>query len=138
MSASSSIKTVICNVCKRVKFVILNVSLHSVCNNGHRCRNKCTRKRVLRTCKVCVVPVHIRPLMSFPHTKSNRAHDKISKSKTNPGIVSADNHAVRNNFVDVFFWDRTDLTRNGLSLRPSLKSRTNKDYFLFISYGNLL
>ena len=29
----------------------------------------------------------------------------------------------------------TDLTRNGLSLRPSLKSRTNIDYFLFISYG---
>ena len=28
-----------------------------------------------------------------------------------------------------------DLTRNGLSLRPSLISRTNKDYFLFISYG---
>ena len=32
----------------------------------------------------------------------------------------------------------TDLTRNGLSLRPSLKSRQhikNIDYFLFISYG---
>ena len=29
----------------------------------------------------------------------------------------------------------TDLTRNGLSLRPSLKSMTNTDYFLFISYG---
>ena len=29
-----------------------------------------------------------------------------------------------------------DMTRNGQSLRPSLKSRTNKDYFLFrISYG---
>ena len=29
----------------------------------------------------------------------------------------------------------TDLARNGLSLRPSLKSKTNIDYFLFISYG---
>ena len=28
-----------------------------------------------------------------------------------------------------------DLTRNGLSLRPALKSRINEDYFLFISYG---
>ena len=33
---------------------------------------------------------------------------------------------------------RFDLTRNGLSLLPWLKSRANKDYFLFISYGNLL
>ena len=29
----------------------------------------------------------------------------------------------------------TDLARNGLALRPSLKSKTNIDYFLFISYG---
>ena len=29
----------------------------------------------------------------------------------------------------------TDLARNGLSLRPSFKSKTNIDYFLFISYG---
>ena len=92
-----------CNVCKRVKFMILNVSLHYVCKNGHGCRNKCTRKRVLRTCMVCVVPVRMRPLMSFPHTTSNNAHDKISKSKKNPGIVSADNHTMRNNFVDFFF-----------------------------------
>ena len=31
-----------------------------------------------------------------------------------------------------------DRTRNVLSLCPSLKYRTKKDYFLFISYGNLL
>ena len=108
MSASSSIKIVICNVCKRVKFVILNVSLHSLCNNGHGCRNKCIWKCVLRTCTVCVVPVRMCPLMSFPHTKSNNAHDKISKSKTNLGIISAGtcNHTVRNNFVNFFFWNR--------------------------------
>ena len=70
---------------KRVKFVILNVTLHYRCNNGRGCTNKCTRKRVLRTCMVCVIPVRMRPLMSFPHTKSNNA--KISKSKTNHGIA---------------------------------------------------
>ena len=36
--------------------------------------------------------------------------------------------------IPVYFLP-TDLTRNGLSLRPSLKSRTNIDYFLFITYG---
>ena len=87
-------------VFKRVKFVILNVSLHYGCNNGRGCRNKCTRKRVLRTCIVCVVPVRMRPLMSFPHTKSNNAHAKLSKSKTNPG--PRNNHTMRNNFVDFF------------------------------------
>ena len=35
---------------------------------------------------VCVVPVRLRPMMSFPHTKSNNVHDKISKSKTNPDL----------------------------------------------------
>ena len=40
--------------------------------------------------------------------------------------------------VNLMYVTVTDLTRNGLSLRPSLKSRTNKEYFLFISYGNLL
>ena len=36
----------------------------------------------------------------FPRTKS-----KISKSKTNPGIVSADNETMQNNCVGFFFWD---------------------------------
>ena len=57
---------------------------------------------MLRTCMVCMIPVRMRPLMSFIHTESNNAHVKISQSKTNPGIVSANNHTMRNNFVDFF------------------------------------
>ena len=48
-------------------------------------------------------------------------------------------HFLKDHWVNFFLnLVRIDLTRNGLSLRPSLKSRTNKDYFLFISYGNLM
>ena len=61
------------------------------------------KERVLRTCMVSMVPVRMRPLMSFPHTKCNIVHAKISKSKRNPGIVSADNHTMRNHFVKIFF-----------------------------------
>ena len=70
-------------------------------------------------------------------------HPQAQPGQSHPGRNFNKGHGLLNSrwnsnpLCEMFLseMDITDLMRIGLSLRPSLKSRTNKDYFLFISYG---
>ena len=78
--------------------------------------------------------------LSLSWTVKKATHIKIVKTLMNEGAHDDVTGIASLVFsgcavLDLFHVSLTDLTQNGLLLCPALKSRTNKDYFLFISYG---